>query len=154
MLRILTLVLLISLSMIPPPLLAQAQSTPLAARALSELQQLNLSPLQKQQLLSIVLDARSRQLAISADQQALFDQAQPALQTGQADRLELSARQQAITDQRIAAARMTRDELLAFYLRLTPAQQGEVQGWLATLITRIDALRTLAAIFQPWLALP
>ena len=148
MLRILLVVLLFAI-----PFGAQAQTPPIAARALSELQQLNLNPIQKQQLMAIVMEARNRQLAISADQQVLFDQAQPALQSGQADLISLSQDQQQITDRRIAAARSTRDELLAFYSRLAPAQQAQVQSWLANVITRIDALRALSETLQPWGAL-
>ncbi|MBD8527841.1 Spy/CpxP family protein refolding chaperone [Pseudomarimonas arenosa] len=153
MLRFILLALLFSL-----PLSASAQASPLAdrpiaARAMAELQQLNLSAVQKQQLVAIALDARNRQQAISVDQQALLDTAQPALESGQADLIALTVQQQAITDRRIDAARATRDQLLAFYTDLDPTQRQQVQAWMANAITRIDALRALSETFQPWPAL-
>lgn len=132
------------------PLGAQAQTLPpVAQQVLAELQSLGLSPGQKQQLIAIALDARSRQQALRAEQQALGDAAYDELAAGSADLVELAAQQQALTDQRIAAARTTRDALLVFYAGLSPSQQTQVQAWLAGAIDRLDALRALADTFAP-----
>jgi hypothetical protein len=130
------------------PFAAQAQPLPpVAQQLLAEVQTLGLTPLQKQQLMAIAIDARSRQQALRAEQQALGDAAYTELAAGSADLIALAAQQQALTDRRIAAARVTRDALLDFYAGLGAAQQVQVQGWLAGAIERLDALRALAGTF-------
>ena len=121
---------------------------------MAELQSLDLSAAQKQQLMGIAMAAKARQQSIVADQQALLEVAETELSAGSADLIELTAQQQAITDRRIAAARTTRDDLLAFYAGLNTNQQTQVQTWLATALARIDAARTLAAMFEPLANLP
>ena len=149
MLRILALIFALA-----APAVGFAQNGPLAGSVLAELQSLNLSALQKQQLMGIAMAAKARQQSIAADQQALLEAAEAELSAGSADLIALTAQQQEITDRRIVAARATRDDLLAFYAGLNASQQAQVQTWLATTLTRIDAARALAATFQPWANLP
>jgi hypothetical protein len=132
------------------PLAAQAQApSPPAQRLLSAMQTLGLTPLQKQQLMQIALEARARHQALRAEQQALADAAGDDLAAGTADLATLASQQEALTDRRIAAARESRDALLAFYFTLSAGQQAQIQGWLATALDRLDALRALADTFSP-----
>ena len=150
MLRTLVLILILA----GAPTAGFAQTGPLAGNVMAELQSLDLSAAQKQQLMGIAMAAKARQQSIVADQQALLEVAETELSAGSADLIELTAQQQAITDRRIAAARTTRDDLLAFYAGLNTNQQTQVQTWLATALARIDAARTLAAMFEPLANLP
>lgn len=132
------------------PMAGQAQTpSPPAQHLQAAMQSLGLTPLQKQQLVQIALDARARHQALRAEQQALADAVQDELAAGTADLPALAAQQEALTDRRIAAARESRDALLAFYSTLSAGQQAQVQSWLATALDRLDALRALADTFSP-----
>lgn len=153
--------------MIRSLLLALALCLPLAAAAqptapatvpplppIPALQALDLSTTQKAQLLGILMDAAARQQAVTVEQRALLAEAEAELSTGTADLAALAAQQEAITDQRIAAVRATRDSLLVFYATLDDGQQAEVQQFLAKVLARIDAARSLLSTLRPWLGEP
>ena len=142
-------IVLLSLALLLPVSAQSQVATPLGQQLLSSLQNLGLSSLQKQQLMRIAMDARLRQQVLRGEQQALMDSAQDALAAGSADLIALAAEQEALTNRRIAAARTTRDALLAFYIGLGPAQQIQIQAWLAQTLDRLDALHALANSVLP-----
>src|SRR5690606_25705157 len=101
-----------------------------------------LTPAQKLELTAIFLDARAGTEQLRVAQQELAAQALTDMQTQQANLHALIAAQESLTDQRVAALRDLRDDLLGFYDDLSASQQAEVQAWLARQLQRLLDLRT------------
>ncbi len=125
---------------------------PVPPAALAELAQLQLSPAQRMELLQIMIRARALQTQVRADQEALLADATLELGAESPDLRALAEAQEAITDQRIAALRALRDELLDFYDGLSPAQQAEVHAWLLRQIGRIEQTKNAFALLRDVLA--
>jgi len=135
---------------------AQAQMTPGAglpvpAAALAELAQISLSPVQRMELMQILVRARGTQVALRAEQDALLLRAAEELGQPAPDLQQLAAEQETLTDARLASIRQLRDELLAFHDTLQPAQQAEVHAWLLKQIGRIERVRDAFQTLQEFI---
>lgn len=145
----------LALAFVSMPLSAQVvwpPGLPVPATALAELAHLQLSPAQRMELLQIMIRARALQTQIRADQEALLADATVELGGESPDLRALAVAQEAITDQRIAALRALRDELLDFYEGLSPTQQTEVHNWLLRQIGRIEQTKNAIALLRDLLA--
>lgn len=131
-----------------PALAAPTTPPPLPPQALQELAALSLTPAQKLELTAIFLDARAGTEQLRVAQQELAAQALTDMQTQQADLHALIAAQESLTDQRVAALRDLRDDLLGFYDDLSASQQAEVQAWLARQLQRLLDLRTAIELIR------
>ncbi|MCB1552641.1 MAG: periplasmic heavy metal sensor [Xanthomonadales bacterium] len=131
-----------------PALAAPANPPPLPQQALQELAALSLTPAQKLELMAIFLDARAGSEQLRTAQQDLAAQALTEMQAQQADLHALIAAQESLTDQRVAALRAVRDDLLGFYDDLSSSQQAEVQTWLARQLQRLLDLRTAIELIR------
>lgn len=145
----------LALAFVSMPLSAQVVWPPgltVPATALAELAHLQLSPAQRMELMQIMIRARALRTQVRADQEALLAEATLELGGESPDLRALAVAQEAITDQRIAALRALRDELLDFYEGLSPTQQTEVHAWLLRQIGRIEQTKNAIALLRDLLA--
>lgn len=125
---------------------------PLPSASLAELADIQLTPAQRGELLLILTRARAAQLQLRADQEAMLARAEQELSGEAPNLMQLAAEQEALTDARLASIRQLRDELLAFYAQLTPAQQAQVHSWLVRQIGRIERAKSAFATLRELLA--
>ena len=121
---------------------AQTPPAPLPAALRAELQALNLTPVQRAELMALMLQAQALRAGVQDDVDALIDEAKAELAQPDADLRTLALEREAVVDARLANLRSLRDGLIEFYYDdLDPTQQAQIRQMLLTKVERMERLR-------------
>ncbi len=116
---------------------------------MAKVQQLDLTPAQRAELVELLIRAQALHVTVQADVDAYLGDAKRELARADGDLRTLASQRETLVELRIANARELRDELLNFYYEdLSPQQQATMRGFLLQRIARIERVRAAFATLR------